>query len=358
MKSYFLLFFIQLCIFSFAPAQNSEMIKKVVDHINEARTNPAAFLKANRAAIEKYNPKYIGVLSNAKPISKVVWDKALVQMAKESVESGDLNPEYKGSNKICGRSAGSSSGNISKDPLSYLCRMYTNIHDEDYRFLGFYFNKDLSGFNFQWGISCERKKLTYTFNGKVDLSKVAFKTLNTAYNESYLSEVEKKMVEEVNFVRAYPKVYADIIKQYLHDESRGLFGISKDTYDAGLELIAELQEQEPRSILQPMHCVYKAAKNHGLDCKRRGFFDHTGSDESAPWDRILKACPALTMGNENGAGNPDEDPRIAVISLLLDDGISSRGHRYNMLNADWKYIGCYRYSDKTYGYHWVQNFAY
>jgi uncharacterized protein YkwD len=220
----------------------------------------------------------------------------------------------------------------------------------------------LSKYNFQWGITCEREKVSFTFDEKVDTTSVDFDRLNKARYESYLSKVEKQMVAEVNFVRAYPTVYAKIIARYMSDESKGIWGLHKDTYDAGMELIRELKVLEPASILEPMECVYRAAENHGIFCKERGFFDHEGRNGSDPWDRVTRECPELGTGNENGAANVSLHPRAAVISLLLDDGISSRGHRYNMLNPEWKYIGCYQYvaevTEHYTLYQWIQKFAY
>ena len=133
-------------------------------------------------------------------------------------------------------------------------------------------------------------------------------------------------------------------------------------YEAGMELIDELNKQEARSILQYKECVYKAAVSHAKDCERRKIMAHEGSDGKQPWDRILKECSSLTEGNENLAGAAGENPRLPVINLLLDDGISSRGHRYNMLDAKWIYVGCTSYVMERTSYYtmlgWVQNFAY
>jgi uncharacterized protein YkwD len=67
-------------------------------------------------------------------------------------------------------------------------------------------------------------------------------------------------------------------------------------------------------------------------------------------------------GNENIVGGTiKKGVRGMVISLLIDSGISSRGHRYNMLNPEWKYVGCYGYAgEKTAHYtfyNYIQNFA-
>ncbi len=342
-----------LCSFG----QSSELAKTVLALVNEARNNPKAFLTKHKSGIEKFNPQYAKFLATQKPTNGVLWDSGLEAMAKSSVEEKNLNPTYKGKNKLCGQSAGKGSGNHSSDPLYYVCDFYTNVHDADYKYFGIYFNKTNTAFSFQWGISCEREKAKFVFTEKIDTSSVNYDKLNTGKSATYLTPVEKQMLLEINFARAYPKVYAKIISKYLANESNSAFGLNNDTYNAGIELIKELNELAPLSILQPSECVYNAAKKHGLDSQKRGFFDHQGSDGSMPWDRILKECKEYKTGSENGAGNVSESPRPAVIQLLLDDGISSRGHRRNLLDPKWKYCACFRYVQKEYGYQWVQNFA-
>ncbi len=339
-------------------SQNTELAKKVFALINEARNNPKEFLMKHKTSIEKFNPQYVKLLSTQKSVKGVLWDNGLEAMAKSLVEDHNLNPIYKGGNKLCGQSSGSGSGNHSTDPIYYVCHFYTNVHDADYKYFGIYFNKTNTSYSFQWGITCEREKAKFVFTEKIDTSSVNFEKLNTGKTATYLTPVEKQMLLEINFVRTYPKIYAKIISKYLAAESNSVFGLNNDTYNAGIELIKELNELTPLSILQTSECVYKAAKKHGLDSQKRGFFDHQGSDGSQPWDRILKECKEYKSGSENGAGNTSENPRAAVISLLLDDGISSRGHRRNLLDPKWKYCACYRYSDKTYVYQWVQNFAF
>ncbi len=167
--------------------------------------------------------------------------------------------------------------------------------------------------------------------------------------------MDKEMIKEINFVRQYPLVYAGIVSKHLAEEAKlSGGGLSKARYDAAMELIAELKTMKPVRLLYPKRCVYEAAKKHGEDCKKRGFVAHTGSDGTSPFDRIAKACYNLE-GNENITGGR-KNVRILVIQLLIDDGISSRGHRYNMLNSDWKYAGCYGY-DGGNMFYYIQNFA-
>lgn len=343
------------------PAQQDPLALKIFGLVNAARTNPANFLKMHRAAILGYEPRFVKQLERSKPVTAAIWDPGLYEMAKASVENNQLDPEYKGKLDNCGISSGHSSGTISTDALSYLCEFYTSVNDPGYAYLGLYFNKARNNYTYYWGISCDRAKIKYSYDGVVDSSKVDFAKLNTAKNEPYLSLEEKRMVLEINFVRAYPKVYAQIVARYLANLSDKNGGIEQDQYDAGIDLIDTLKKMSPSAILQPKACIYEAAKAHGLDCVHRKILAHEGSNGSNPWDRVLGKCPSLTQANENLAGNAADDPRIPLLELLIDDGIPGYGHRYNLLDPAWRYVGVSRAMAErtTYYtmYYWVQNFA-
>ena len=341
-----------------ARSQYTPMGRNILKMVNEARTDPQKFLKKNRDKIQTYQPKFIVLLEKAEPIERIAWDTALEFMCHQAVVEKELDPLYPGKNKMCGTSSGRNMGDISDDPLKYVCDFYTNVLDEDNIYLGVYYQSD--GFSFRFGKTCIIKKVAYVFNDKIDSSMVDFASINTAKNENYMSEREKRMILEINFVRGYPKVYAQIIQQYLAKESSGPYGLSKNEYEAGIELIKELNSMEPLRILKPKECIYRAAQLHAEDCRKRGFIDHNGSDGSMPWDRIKNSCKNITTGNENLASNVSL--REAVICLLIDAGISDRGHRYNMLDPGWKFVGCAIYDGETNKWytmkHYVQNFAY
>jgi len=343
-----LLLFIPVIAYSQAPSGKAY---EVFTLINEARTNPKLFLNNYKEKIAQYEPKFIEVLKKSLPIQEIIWDNNLAVNCKERVY-GNLNPEYTGVNKLCGNSNGYGKGFDNEPALRFLCDSYTHIMDEEDTYFGFYIDKN--GHTILWGKTCERKKIIFEFNKTIDSSKVDFKKIKTGANESYINSMDKEMIKEINFVRQYPKVYASIIANYLSNESKSWWGLNKDEYEAGLELIEELKLMRPSQLLYPNKCVYEAAKKHAKDCKDRGFIDHTGSDGSSPFSRISNFCEGL-KGNENLVGGI-KNTRTLVVELLIDSGISGRGHRYNMLNPDWKYIGCYGYKGKEM-YNYVQNFA-
>jgi len=172
---------------------------------------------------------------------------------------------------------------------------------------------------------------------------------------SYMKSEELSMIDEVNLVRSNPAGYIPYIEDYKRKIQRGEGFGSAAVCD---ELIAELRNTPPRSVLKPRECLYRAAKNHGEDQRPTGSTDHVGTDGSYPWDRVLRACPELKDGNENLVGGPST-VRESVIILLIDDGIPSRGHRKTMLQKEWQYLACYKIGKVgIMPNSWVQKFAY
>jgi uncharacterized protein YkwD len=351
-----------ILIFLLVPArgfcQSSKLALEIFTLLNEARTTPALFLQKHKSSIDGINPAYSELLQNIKPLKAIEWDTALEDLARNVVEKKDLNPIYEGAKEYCGFSWGNGSGNIGKESLQYVINFYTNVHGPDYQAIGIYFNSSQTGFAYHWGKSCEQTRIEFAAPEKIDTARINFATLNTCTSVTYMKQDERRMLVEINFVRAYPKVYAELVAQYLHRKSQSEFGLDADDYQAGVELIAELNKMQPVKILFPSHCVYEAARSHGLDSQHRGYFNHTGSDQSDPWDRILEKCPQYKTGNENGIGGYSSSPRDHVIRLLIDSGVPSRGHRRTMLDPAWKFGACFRYDDPTYRNFWVQNFAY
>lgn len=339
--------------------QSSQFTKDLFRLINEARSNPSGFLSVHKSRLKSLSPEYVKFLERTAPIEKVVWDKGLEAMAREVVVKRALSPQYAGQNKLCGYASGSSMGDISSDPLPYLCGFYHNVHNPDNVFFGAYHTE--KGYSFFWGSACEGKRFEIEPMKEIDMSGVDLERLNTGKNESYLNQDEKDMIRELNFARAYPRQYIKVVHDYLVERSKIWGGISTSEKVAYEDLVEQLSTMEPVSILQPQACIYKAARRHGLDMKKNEFSGHTGSDGSHPWERIEDACPSYRDGNENLVAGTRCSPRRGVIMLLIDSGISSRGHRHNMLDPKWEFVNCFQFEGKTdeYGTEigYVQNFA-
>lgn len=180
-----------------------------------------------------------------------------------------------------------------------------------------------------------------------------------------MTKREQAMIEEINLLRSNPKGYVVFIEDYVlvmeealeEGVSKKLERFYKSEIKAANEAIDDLKNTSVLSQLEPHDGVYAAAKQHGRDMINNKFFDHIGSDDSKPWERIMENAPDITDGNENLVGGPYEI-RQSIIILLVDAGVQGRGHRKTLLNPDWKFIACYELGEMN-GIEncWIQNFA-
>jgi uncharacterized protein YkwD len=179
-------------------------------------------------------------------------------------------------------------------------------------------------------------------------------------DEKYMTTREQEMIAEINLVRSNPRAYAQIIEQYIVELKTDRYSDASyigEEIKTAKELIKELKTTEPMLILQPHKGLYKAAKKHGEEGKKKGELDHQGSDGLWPWDRAVKYASDLTESTENLVGGP-EKVRRSVIILLVDTGIESRGHRKAILNPNWRYVTCYEVGQVgDMPNYWVQMFG-
>jgi len=84
------------------------------------------------------------------------------------------------------------------------------------------------------------------------------------------------------------------------------------------------------------------ARAHSADMLRRNYFSHVNPEGKSPHDRICKAYPyPLSMTGENiwsGTGHdPGDSTRLA--RQIVNNWVSSAGHRQNLLNPKFTDIG-------------------
>ncbi len=171
----------------------------------------------------------------------------------------------------------------------------------------------------------------------------------------YMSVEERKMIDEINMLRANPSGYIPYVEAYIRDMKE--FGEFGNSISTATELIEILRSTPELSSLTPLECLYKTAQEHANNQKPTGDINHQGTDGSWPWDRIIAACEGIQDGNENIVAGPD-DVRKLLIVLLVDDGIPSRGHRNNLIDPQWNYVSCYKIGEVGgMPNYWLQLFA-
>ena len=175
-------------------------------------------------------------------------------------------------------------------------------------------------------------------------------TLDTAANVDYLTGIEKDVILEMNKVRKNPKKYAELyISPMLQYNWGGPFGansylapgetvytITKEGKNGIQSCINDLSKRQSMLPLLPAMGLFLAAKDHVNDTGPKGITGHTGSDKSSMGQRMNRygkwdkgAGENISYGHNNG--------RDIVIQLIVDDGVSNRGHRNNILNQNFKY---------------------
>ena len=160
---------------------------------------------------------------------------------------------------------------------------------------------------------------------------------------SKMTAEEQAMINEINLLRTEPQGYIQYVKEYMQairmnpDLSENF---KQTEIAAARELVSEMIRMAPLRSLKAHQGLYRAATKHGDDVKLQGELDHVGTDGSFPWDRISNIA-RLKEGNENLVGG-GKSVREAVIILLVDSGVSGRGHRLALLDPNWEYIACHK----------------
>ncbi len=140
--------------------------------------------------------------------------------------------------------------------------------------------------------------------------------------DAVASDSEKAVITEMNYARTKPGEYVTKKLQPLVSKSSGSYLTALN------ECISQMNAMTAIEELSYGQGLYVAAKEW---VEEQGKGSSTGHQSG--WDsRIGKYCSYTTAG-ENIAYGYDSAEAI-VIALLVDDGVSDRGHRKNILEMD------------------------
>lgn len=171
-------------------------------------------------------------------------------------------------------------------------------------------------------------------------------TIDTTRGVDYMTRTQREVVVEINMMRSDPALYARMYLVPLRAYYQGRLlkypgKIALSTHEgvsALDECIRELKRTKPLSSLSPREGLTLAARDHVRDQGRTGATGHSGSDGSSPFTRLNRYGRWDFIAGEN-ISYGFNDARTIVTSLLIDDGVLSRGHRKNLLNNSFKLVG-------------------
>ncbi len=108
------------------------------------------------------------------------------------------------------------------------------------------------------------------------------------------------------------------------------------------ECIRFLQHQQTMAPLRKLKystLLASIATSHAMDSAINGFIGHKGSDGQSPADRI-KGVEGRAIGSIGESINYSRAKAMDVmLTLIIDDGYSSRQHRRNIFNPEFKVLG-------------------
>ena len=163
---------------------------------------------------------------------------------------------------------------------------------------------------------------------------------------SFMTPLEKEIINEMNLARTEPQKYMAFIeayKNYYKGNNLMLPGsktalVTHEGLAAVEEAINFLRAQKPLLSLTIARGMCLAAKDHARDMTLKGISGHTGSDGSLPKARVDRY--GMWDGTVGESIIYDiTTARQMVIGMIIDDGVATRGHRRNIFDTTYRVAG-------------------
>ena len=151
---------------------------------------------------------------------------------------------------------------------------------------------------------------------------IKYSKCNTAINAAYLSKGEKDVIYILNLIRVYPALFVKtVLKKY--PEASGNGYLAEDSFYF-ISLVKTLEQMGPLNILTPDKDCFESAKCHAYTSGITGYVGH---------DRKTNDCKTKKHFYGECCDYGHSDPLDIVLSLLIDEGIPSLGHRLVCLGS-------------------------
>jgi uncharacterized protein YkwD len=167
---------------------------------------------------------------------------------------------------------------------------------------------------------------------------------NTAARAGYMSPAEKKVIYILNMARMNPGLFARTVINKYPDED---YTVSRNsTYYKSLA--RTMISMKPVSLLYPDSLCFNGAQCHAIYSGAAGYVGH---------ERQTVECRTKWYYNGECCDYGHDDPLDIIMSLLIDEGVESLGHR-DICLSPYKSIGVSIQPHKVYRYNAVLDFHY
>jgi uncharacterized protein YkwD len=169
--------------------------------------------------------------------------------------------------------------------------------------------------------------------------------------------LERGVLDELNRARTDPARYAVELEARLPHFRGNIYrrpgaevGVrTVEGVAAVREAVRVLRATRPLPPLRLSRGMSAGAADHVRDQGPRGAMGHTGRDNSAPGSRVNRYGRWFGLISENIQYGRAANAHEVIADLVIDDGVSDRGHRRNALDPDVRVAGVSCGPHTTYG---------
>ena len=190
------------------------------------------------------------------------------------------------------------------------------------------------------------------YGQRADTSMWIADRLNTGKTASYLEELEKNVLFELNKMRVNPPAYAQLYIEPMMAYFKGKVDTkhniqTSEGVSAVQECIAQMRMTPKMGVLEPHKGLSAAASRHTALQSKTDEIGHTSPNGETFEYRLRKV---KFMSTAECISYGEDVARDIVISLLIDDGVSNRGHRRTLLNPGYTFVGISAGNNKAYAH--------
>ncbi|MCU0375278.1 MAG: hypothetical protein MUF24_08225 [Chitinophagaceae bacterium] len=193
------------------------------------------------------------------------------------------------------------------------------------------------------GVIAQQPKNPLSAYGQ-EWSNPKYAACHTAAGVKYMTAAEKEVIFIINLMRQYPQQFLNLVVKNWPDTSYRTYW-KGNTYYASL--LTDLQKMKPAPLLLPDSVLWVSA---GCHAQSSGLTGYTGHQRQTPEckskERFLGECC------DYGSSKPLD----IVMSLLIDEGVESLGHRKLLMDNNYTGAAAAIRPHKKYGTNAVINF--